>query len=189
MENTQFAAGRYRRRVLSLGDIARAAMPQLRQAISERAELRLSIAQCMPPVFVDRASIERMLLQLVLHAAGTTRLPGGAVELGIASRGYDLTALMPTGALAVAPPGSEEFVRLTVTDNGAGRDVATIHDVARWLEGPHWQAAGVDFRLRAVRRIVRGHGGQMSIEALPDGPTTVRVELPALGPQRPPAAL
>jgi len=186
MEDTSFAVGPYRRRVLSLADIARAALPQLREAICGRAELRLSVAQCIPPVFVDRASIERMLLQLVLHAAGTTRPPCGAVELGVARRAHS-GVVTPSRTASAADPCSVEFVRLTVTDNGAGMDIATVHDVARWLEGPHWQAAGVSFRLRAVRRIVRGHGGQMSIEALPNGPTTVRIELPALGPQRPEA--
>jgi signal transduction histidine kinase len=186
MEGTQFAIGPYRRRALSLGDLARAALPQLRRAISGRAELRLSVAPRMPPVFVDRASIERMLLQLVLHAAGTTQLPCGAVELGVASLAHGPGVVLPSDS-ALACPCSVEFVRLTVTDNGTGMDVATFHDVARWLEGPHWGSAGVSLRLRAIRRIVRDHGGQMSIDAFPNGPTTVRVELPALGRQRPPA--
>jgi hypothetical protein len=118
-----------------------------------------------PLVFVDRASIERLLLQLVLYSADTVRPPCGAIEIRIA-----------------AAYAGAEFVHLTVTGNGEGMDAEAIHAVARWLEAPHMTCVDVSSRLRMVHRIVRGHGGRMSVEALPNAATTLRVELPALAP-------
>jgi len=160
VQKSTFGSGRFERRVVSLGEIARNAYPQLREAISPRAELRLSVDPDAPLVFVDRASIERMLLHLVINAARAVRQPHGAVEIGVI--------------------GIADFVRLTVADNGEGMDAASLYDVMRWLREPASAPASVGLGLRLVRGIVRAHAGRMSLDGKPRGPTTVRIDLPAL---------
>lgn len=183
MHKTRFGSGRFERRVVSLGEIARNAYPQLREAISPRAELRLSVDPDAPLVFVDRASIERMLLHLVINAARAVRNPHGAVEIGVVGVSGEHPARHPHRAPVPATPGARaesEFVRLTVADNGEGMDAASLHDVMRWLREPKSAPASVGLGLRLVRGIVQAHAGHMSLEARPRGPTTVRIDIPAL---------
>jgi signal transduction histidine kinase len=172
--------------VLSLADLARSALPHLDQALARRAELRLAVDPSPLLVFVDRASIECLLLELVLHAATTVLPPYGAIEIRIAGFAEHAPrqgsfASLPC-AVAVARGGAD-FVRLTVTNNGADMDVETTQHVAAWLEGPASTSAPVSYKLRVASRIVGAHGGRMSVEAPAHGSTTVRVELPALGPR------
>jgi hypothetical protein len=126
------------------------------------------------------------LLELVLHAAASVRPPYGVVEMGIAGFPEHLPRPGSFSSLpcAAAPArGGADFVRLTVTNNAADMDVDTTQHVALWLEGPASITAPASFRLTLATRIVRTHGGRMSVESPAQGSTTVRVELPALGPR------
>jgi len=186
-ERTLFTVGAYRRRVLSLAELAQAALPHLQQAIWKRAPLRLSVDAGTSRVYVDRASIERMLLQLVLDAADRVRAPQGAIEICIVGIGED-----PHGAhiSSVASGGEScaretaKFVQLIVADNGAGSPADA--DPHRWFEQPDSASTVTSFRLRHVRDVVRDHGGRVFVDELPKDVTIVRVELPAISPsQRP----
>jgi len=182
-ERTLFTVGAYRRQVLSLAELAQSALPHLQQAIWKRAPVRLSIDAGTSRVYVDRASIERMLLQLVLDAADRVRAPPGAIEICIVGISEDLHGAHISSAAPERKSwarGTAKFVQLIVADNGAGSSAGAGHH--RWLEQPDPGSTVTSFRLRHVRDVVRDHGGRVFVDELPKDVTIVRVELPALSP-------
>jgi signal transduction histidine kinase len=113
----------------------------------------------MPPVSVDPVRIERMIINLVENAIDAVKEKTGIVRVG--------TRFSP----------KEGFVNLWVADNGCGiaeENVDKIFDVFYSTKGQK----GTGFGLAVVQKIVREHGGTISVESGVDRGTRFIVKIP-----------
>jgi signal transduction histidine kinase len=153
------------RRLLSLGSVVRDALPVMRAAIANTAVLRIAMDAHAPLVEVNSTSMQRVLLKLVQNASQAIRQPHGVIEIGVAG-------------MTSSDDPSRQFVRLTVADNGAGMDDATVGHLRQQLLEPAG-SYGAGLGLRIVHRAVHAHGGRLQIDSQPGHGTTVRIDLPA----------
>ncbi|MDB5312491.1 MAG: Blue-light-activated protein [Gemmataceae bacterium] len=146
----------------------RAVERMLRRLAGDRVELDLLLTPDVPPIRVDPAQFDQVLLNLVANARDA--IPGTGV---ITVR----TARAPVGPdrrgwPAACPAG--EYVALTVTDTGCGM----TEEVKARMFDPFFTtkgANGTGLGLATVRDIVRGAGGHVEVESAPEWGTSVRV--------------
>lgn len=139
-----------------LSHVVQRALPLLHAAAEGPARIRLSIDARAPLVQIHGATVQRVLLALVRNAARAVKTPHGVIEIGVV--------------------GMRDFVRLTVADNGAGMDNATLERVLRSLAHPE---SSYGEGLRGVAAAVRDLGGRLHLESQQDIGTTVRIDLPS----------
>ena len=152
---------------LDLGQIVRNTVPFLLHGT--RVQGDVDIRDPLPPVLGDGAQIGQALQNLVLNAV--TAMPQGGrltvlaetVELPLAGHYLDL------------PPG--RYVGLTIADTGQGiaqENLGRIFD-------PYFttRQEGHGMGLTTTERIIRGHGGRITVESEEGTGTTFRVYVPA----------
>lgn len=163
------------KRPLCVGDIVQDTFPLLRAAVPRAIELRVSVGERLPLVDTDPASIEQLVLNLVLNGAKAIPAGYGSIEISVVARepGRWDRAVQPRVA-GSAPIG----VRLTVRDNGIGMDAAAA---SRIFEPWYTQWNGVEgcgLGLSIVREIVKRHQGEVHVESSPGAGAAFHVDLP-----------
>ena len=133
----------------------------------ERAQIRLDVdaAAGVPPVFGDRAQLERVIVNLLTNAARATP-PGGTVTLAASRRGSDVV--------------------FSVADTGSGiprEFLARIFEP--FVQVPRAPAGGSGLGLTIARRIVESHGGQLTVQSEPGQGSTFSFTIPISGGQVP----
>ena len=117
----------------------------------------------LPPVHVDRTLITRALTNIIENA---------------------LHAMGSRGTLTIVAQPDEDFVRIRVSDTGAGMDADAL---ARAFE-PYFstKASGTGLGLPIAKRNVELNGGTIAISSERDRGTTVELTLPThVVPRRP----
>jgi len=157
-------------RILDVNEVVADTEQVLRGTIGEDVEFvtRLDPAPC--PVLIDRGELERLLLNLVANSRRA--MPHGG-RLSVE------TANVPAGAGAGAVTGDSAgaLVRLTVSDTGTGMP----QDVAKHAFEPFFTTdagTGTGLGLSMAYGVVKGAGGEISLDSAPDRGTTVRIDLP-----------
>jgi PAS domain S-box-containing protein len=158
--------------------------PVLRSVLGRNVDLACSFDPRIRRVRVDRAQMERVLLNLVANAREAMDA-GGRIEIvtrNFARSFHDREA---------AP--SSPLVELIVRDDGVGM----IPEVRRRVLEPHFttKRTGSGLGLSIVDDIVRGNGGCVHVASARGAGTTITIHLPALAdalvgeiPRRGPAA-
>jgi two-component system, NtrC family, sensor histidine kinase KinB len=101
----------------------------------------------VPAVLADRDQIERVIVNLVTNATRATPA-GGTITVAAARRGADVV--------------------FSVTDTGAGIPRAYLPRIFEpFVQVPHAAAGGSGLGLTISRRIVEGHGGQLTVQSEP----------------------
>ncbi|HUR55600.1 MAG TPA: ATP-binding protein [Gemmataceae bacterium] len=153
-------------RVLSVPDVAGAFVPMLQAAVGPDCPLAFTRDGAAGKVLIDRANLERVLLNLVLNARDATPV-GGPIRVHVTTE---------VTAEDEEPPGM--FVRIDVTDSGTGisdADRAHIFDPFFTTKPP---GKGNGLGLAVVRRVVERTGGFVRVESTPGRGTTFRLFLP-----------
>jgi PAS domain S-box-containing protein len=146
-------------------------------SIPKKVELRLELAPDLPPVEIDSAQIQQLIMNLVINAAeaiGEDRR--GMVVVSTLLREVDQRFITHNHfAIDPAPPGS--YVAIQVRDNGCGMD----DSVKAQIFDPFFTTkfTGRGLGLAAALGIVRGHHGSIRIETEPGRGTLFEVLLPA----------
>lgn len=142
----------------------------LHAMLGDQAQLKMRLESPLPAVVIERADLERMLLNLVANAREALQA-GGHVLLATSSR------TMAVAAPGGPPPG--EWIVVEVEDDGAGMDPATR---ARALQ-PYFTtkpaSPGSGLGLPSVMRATRAAGGHLVIESAPGQGTKVAIWLPS----------
>jgi signal transduction histidine kinase len=139
----------------------------LANVLSPNIRLTLHVADSLSLAFIDRELVERALLNLVLNARDA--MPAGG-DISIAA------------ALEFAPSSKavrpKRMIRLSVCDNGAGMDDATLKMAGRMHFST--KANGSGLGLDIVRRIVESLSGGLSIISTLGHGTAIDLWLPAI---------
>lgn len=146
-----------RPRRLDLNALLREAEPPLRQLAGGAVELRLELAETLPPVHADPEQIERVLGQLVANA---------------------LEAMSEGGLLRLATGVADEAVELIVADTGCGMDEATC---ARIFEPCYSTKRRPGMGLATAYGVIAQSGGTIRVDSRPGHGSRFVIQLPALG--------
>jgi PAS domain S-box-containing protein len=137
----------------------------------------------LPVLEADRTQMAQLLQNLVGNAL-KYRHPGRSPRVEVRVQRF-------AGPAAMAGAAPDDWVRLTVSDNGIGFDPAHRERIFAPFQRLHGRAefAGTGIGLAIVRKIVERHGGRVHAEGRPGEGASFVVELPARrgagGPQGP----
>jgi two-component system, NtrC family, nitrogen regulation sensor histidine kinase NtrY len=139
-----------------LGPIVKGAVEPYLPGLPMGVHLSLDLPAGIPDVQVDRRLFERAVLNLLENA---------------------LQAVGDRGEIAVSLRATDRRVELEVADSGAGLDP----EVKVRLFEPFFstKTSGSGLGLTLVKKIAEDHGGGVSLESPPGGPTRARLWLPA----------
>ncbi|MBN1239033.1 MAG: DUF4118 domain-containing protein [Gammaproteobacteria bacterium] len=144
---------------VDLNDVAAAAVSRLGTALRP-FRLRVDVAPDAALVFVHRALVEQLLVNLLDNAAGFSP-PGGSISVVARSNGND--------------------IRLDVIDEGPGipeEDGDRIFEpFYRGTQGDRGRS-GTGLGLAISRSVAAAHGGTIAALPMPQGGTRMRVTLP-----------
>jgi len=171
------AAGRetsVEKRPLSIGQIVRDMAPLLRAAVPRSIELKITEAQHVPLVDTDTASVEQLVLNLVLNAAKAMTSGYGCIEISVQVRESGRTDRAARLFPGAAPAG----VRLTVRDNGVGMEPAMAGRIFDPWYSSWREKEGSGLGLAIVRDIVKRHQGEIHVESAPGAGAAFHIDLP-----------
>jgi PAS domain S-box-containing protein len=153
--------GRFLIERLDIAAQAREILPLLRASISKLVDVRMQLADDLPPVEGDRSQIQQLIVNLATNAAEAIEDRPGVVTITTSHRTSD----------------SERQVILEVADTGAGMD----EDVKARIFDPFFTTkfTGRGLGLAAVMGIIRAHRGTISVVSALGKGTTISVILPA----------
>jgi len=145
----------------------------LGRALGAGVRLEVETDPELPELQADVGQIEQVLLNLAVNAGEA--MPSGGV-LGIRTRRISLAR--PLAVVEGSLPAGA-YVRLTVSDTGQGIPEATRGRIFEPCFSTKARAtSGSGFGLSTVQRIVRGHGGGITVESEEGKGTTFTVYLP-----------
>jgi PAS domain S-box-containing protein len=159
-------------RPLRTTDLIKRTERMLRQMIGAKIELHVRIDSNVDPIQADPAQIEQMLLNLVTNARDA--LPrGGRVVIEAANVVVDERR---AAAIPDVVPGP--YVRISVSDSGAGMDPTTLARCLDPFVTTKPPRKGTGLGLSSVYGTARQAGGFLEIESALERGTTARIYFP-----------
>jgi PAS domain S-box-containing protein len=158
---------------LRINDLVENIERMLRRLIGEHVELRTRLNEDAGWIIADPNQIEAVLMNLSSNARDA--MPEG----GILSIETQAVQLGPADAKSVTLP-SGSYVRLTVTDTGAGIDVETLQHIFEPFFTTKQEGKGTGLGLSSVYAGVEQNGGHISVVSTVAKGTTFTIYLPRL---------
>lgn len=137
------------------------------------------LAADLPPIHVDAAQMEQVLVNLAANARDA--MPGGG-RLGIATRVVEVQK----GAATVVELPAGRYVKLQVVDNGLGMDAQTQRHLFEPFFTTKEVGKGTGLGLAAIHGIIKQSHGHISVHSQPGQGARFDIYLPA--PETPPPA-
>ncbi len=136
--------------------------------------IRLDLAPGLPPLRADRGQLETALVNLATNARDSMPT-GGTLRFAAAP---DIVA---PDSEHRANLGAGAYVRIAVSDTGAGMDRATLAQVLEPFFTTKPQGQGTGLGLAMVKGFAEQSGGGLVIDSAPGAGTTVTLWLPQAG--------
>ncbi len=164
---------------VDLAGIARDCVELLRSTLPSSVELLLDGVDDAPiTVLGDASQLDQVLMNLCTNAWQALVDGTGRIEVSIGVE----HGPPPPGLLGgLAPWGGEPRARLTVRDEGAGMDAATLQRIFEPFFTTRMQSGGTGLGLAVVHGIVAEHRGQLAVCSAPGRGTRFDLFLPLVG--------
>jgi signal transduction histidine kinase/CheY-like chemotaxis protein len=133
----------------------------IRRALGEAGQLRLQLDPALRPALLDRTEFETAVLNLVVNARDALTAGGGVVTVA--------TRNLPDGRMQVS-----------VADNGAGMDEATLHQACEPFFTTKEFGKGSGLGLAQVYGFASAAGGELELKSEPGRGTTAAITLPCV---------
>jgi len=147
----------------------------IRPLVRESVELRVLPATGLPPIRVDAARIEQIVMNLVINASDA--MPeGGTLTI---ETGYDVVEEDDTGGTDGACRGPH--VALTIRDTGSGMDEETLRHIYEPFFTTKPLGEGTGLGLAVVQEEVSRIGGHVRVSSVLGEGTSFRILFPADG--------
>ena len=176
--------GRFFIQLIDISALVREISQLIQTSISASVQLKLDLADDLPPVEADSGQIQQIIMNLVINGAEAVGSDKpGVVTVETRAIHADEQSLASSLGGHDLKPG--EYVLLQVSDTGCGMDKATQARIFDPFFTTKFTGRGLG--LSAVLGIVGSHKGVLKVESEPGRGTTFRVLLPAAdgGPAQP----
>jgi PAS domain S-box-containing protein len=162
------------RRPVHLGEVLESFGRILRRTIREDIGIATTVDPGCGSVVADPTQIEQILLNLALNAQDA--MPGGGT-LSLEVRDVEIDATWSARSQGLRPG---RYVRLTVSDDGAGMDAETQRHMFEPFFTTKETGKGTGLGLATVYGIVHQLEGVVEVRSAPGAGTTFRIFLPRL---------
>jgi signal transduction histidine kinase len=176
------AAGRdvsAQKRPLCVGVLVHDTLPLLRASVPRAIDLKIEVGKRIPLVDTDPASIEQLVLNLVLNAAKAIPAGYGCIEISVQARESGRVER----AAKLFPGSAATGVRITVRDNGVGMEPSITGRIFDAGYSSWRDREGSGLGLSIVREIVKRHHGEIHVESSPGAGAAFHIDLPVSGTQ------
>ncbi|MBT6858427.1 MAG: transporter substrate-binding domain-containing protein [Rhodospirillaceae bacterium] len=150
--------------------IMRKSLDLMKPSIPSTITIWEDLDQTAGAIFADPVQTETVLINLITNAAAAMKGDVGTIKVGLTraeSRQHGL-----------APLGDENFIKMTVSDDGPGMD----EEVRERIFDPFFTTKevgeGTGLGLSMSHGIVQRHGGHIDVESAPGLGTTFEIYLP-----------
>jgi nitrogen-specific signal transduction histidine kinase len=147
-------------------EVVKAFTPLLRSLAAPEVSLSMALGPDLPILPFAAEVLERILVNLIRNAATALR----------SYHPRDSARMMLERQIHVGVCGGEEWLRLTVTDNGPGMSVVAAASFMKPLPLPPGALSGLGHHV--VHELVQTTGGELSITVVPNRGTTLQIEWP-----------
>jgi PAS domain S-box-containing protein len=158
---------------IQLGTILKEAIKLLRSSIPTTIDIRHNIEAKIDIVFANHTQIHQVILNLCTNASHAMREKGGVLEIGLSDFYLDSDT---AGEFENLNPGS--YLRLKIKDTGHGIDPEVINRIFDPYFTTKEVGEGTGMGLSVAHGIVKGHGGDITVESELGGGTTFQVLFP-----------
>ena len=173
------------RRTLDLAALVRDSAELLRASLPSSTRLVIDSSGVPLPTSVNSGQIHQILLNLCLNAHDALDGQPGTVTLSLVRSDADRReplAPAPRDGIAFASSGhlrhDRAYARLTVTDDGAGMDAATVGRMFDPFFTTKSPGRGTGLGLAVVHAIVNAYDGAVTVESQPGAGTVFSIYLP-----------
>ncbi|MHB8836370.1 MAG: PAS domain-containing hybrid sensor histidine kinase/response regulator [Candidatus Methylomirabilia bacterium] len=160
---------------LDLSATVREMVQLLAASLSKKAELRLDLAEGLPPIEADPAQLRQIVMNFILNASDAIGEQTGviAVRTGRNGRKRHFT---PDFCVGTLPPGGDT-VFLEIADSGCGIDAATLPRIFDPFFTTKFTGRGLG--LAAAQGIILRHSGTLEVRSRAGEGSVFRVVFPA----------
>jgi PAS domain S-box-containing protein len=148
----------------------------IRASISKKITLVMDIPDECPPIEGDRTQLQQLVMNLVINGGEAIGEAPGTLTLRIRTEHF--TERRQRIRTQGFPLFAGDYVRVDVTDTGAGMDKETRKRIFEPFFTTKFLGRGLG--LSAALGIVRGHRGAIGVTSEPEKGTTFTVLLPVL---------
>jgi PAS domain S-box-containing protein len=160
---------------VGLAELVRQTAALVRASLPPGGELRLDLAEGLPPLRADAAQLRQVVVGLAVNAVEALPEQGGLLTLAVGRERLDRARL---GSLRLGPGLPEgEYLTLTVTDTGCGMTEEVLGRIFEPFFSTKLLGRGLG--LAAVLGIVRAHKGALEARSAPGQGSTFRLYFPA----------
>jgi two-component system cell cycle sensor histidine kinase/response regulator CckA len=160
------------KRPVNLNQVFTDLEPMLKRMIREDVELKIYPDERLGVIQGDPGHISEIIINLAVTARES--MPEGG-KLILESSNQTVERLSPQSGLM---PG--EYIRLTITDTGAGLDDETKAHIFEPFFAGKARSIGSGLRIPAVYGIVKQTGGSIFVEAAPGQGTSFKIYFPRI---------
>ena len=146
----------------------------IRASISKKISLVIDVPEDCPLVEADRAQLQQLVMNLVINGGEAIGDEPGTLTVRVRTEHFTERRERPR--TEGFPIVTGEYVRIDVTDTGAGMDPETRDRIFEPFFTTKFLGRGLG--LSAALGIVRGHRGAISLRSEPGRGTTFTVLLP-----------
>src|SRR4051812_231561 len=146
----------------------------IRTSISKKISLVIDVPEDCPLIEADRAQLQQLVMNLVIN--GGEAIGDDPGTLAVRGRSEHFTERRERPRAEGFPIATGEYVRIEVTDTGAGMDAETRDRIFEPFFTTKFLGRGLG--LSAALGIVRGHRGAISVRSEPGRGTAFTVLLP-----------
>jgi len=148
---------------ITVTDVLVTLQPLLKRVLRQGQTVQIDVAPDLPQLFADLHGLERVMVNLVANARDALPHDGRVlIEVDCA------------GSLT----GEREFLRICVTDNGAGMSPEVLAHATELFFTTKPDGIGTGIGLWSVRRFVEGMGGDLVLHSNPGCGTRIEMWLP-----------
>jgi signal transduction histidine kinase/ligand-binding sensor domain-containing protein/CheY-like chemotaxis protein len=173
--------GRFVQAPVYLPDIVRDTARLLTTVLGREVTLDLDFPDALPPVLGDPSQLRQVVMNLLTNASDAIGPRPGRIRVAAGTQQVDAAMADASATDAEGPLTQGPYVWMTVQDDGAGMDEATMARIFEPFFSTKFTGRGLG--LAAVQGIVRSHHGRIHVTSQQGIGTTFSVLLPAAPPQ------
>lgn len=169
--------GRFVQVAVDLPHVVRDTARLLTTVMGRDIALDLDFPDSVPPVLGDPSQIRQIVMNLLTNASDAIGARPGHIRVAASTIEVDDTMAEASASDVEGPLSRGRYVSLSVEDDGAGMDDATLARIFEPFFSTKFTGRGLG--LAAVQGIVRSHHGRIHVTTKAGAGTTFTVWLPA----------